>query len=131
LLGPSYHLRTGTGPHRKLNPGGGYRPPSYAEFDDLSLFAFGTGSLLLADTAKVGGFDNRDGTGIPNSSVQSCTYPAGSSLGSGVSTSSPKWDVNQDCIPDAYFEATSAKDMRDRLLAAVTGILDSSVSSTS
>ena len=124
-------LRQGSVPTGNVSPEAGNDLPGMQSLTTYTFFAFGTGSLLLADTAKVGGFDNRDGTGIPNSSVQSCTYPAGSSLGSGVSTSSPKWDVNQDCVPDAYFEATSAKDMRDRLLAAVTGILDSSVSSTS
>lgn len=104
--------------------------PGMQNLKIYTFFAYGSGSLLLADTAKVGGFDNGDGNNNPNPTMQACTYPIGSSLGAGISTSSPKWDANQDCIPDAYFEATSGKDMRDQMANAISNILAGSASGT-
>jgi len=35
-----------------------------------------------------------------------------SKLGSGASTSNPEWDIDKDCVPDTYFDASEGGDSR-------------------
>jgi hypothetical protein len=51
------------------------------------------GSALLASASKYGGFEDRNNNGSADLTGQSCTYPAGSSLGTGTGTSSAEWDA--------------------------------------
>ncbi len=95
-----------------------------------TFYAFGNVNAreLLHSTAKAGAFDDKNGDNLPDATGQTCTYPAGSPLGTGTSTSSVEWDTNADCIADAYFESSNADDMRDNLMAAITSILERSSS---
>jgi type IV pilus assembly protein PilY1 len=88
------------------------------------------GAGVLASAAKFGGFLDRDGNGLPNATGQSCTYPAGSSLGSGTGTSSPEWDVDQDCVPDTYFDASDGGDLQAQINNAIVSILKRAASGT-
>jgi type IV pilus assembly protein PilY1 len=89
------------------------------------------GAAVLASGAKFGGFVDQDGNSLPNATGQSCTYPAGSSLGSGTSTSSPEWDVDQDCVPDTYFDASDGSDLEAQINYAIVSILKRAASGTS
>ncbi len=95
-----------------------------------SFYAFGNANAreLLHSTAKAGAFIDKNGNNLPDATGQTCTYPAGSPLGSGTSTSSAEWDTDKDCVADAYFESSNADDLRDRLMAAITSILQRSSS---
>ena len=83
-----------------------------------TFFAFGTGSQILQDTAKVGGFQDQNGNNIPDPG---------------------EWDkVNNltgaavpDGVPDTYFESSDAFQLKARLLAAITSILQRSTSGSS
>ena len=83
-----------------------------------TFFAFGTGSTLLSDAAKVGGFVDRNDNGIPDLPQE---YDRINNV-TGVTGS--------DGIPDNYFEASDAAVMADRLRAAIYSILGQSTSST-
>ena len=90
-----------------------------------------TGAALLASAAKYGGFDDRNSNGVPDSTGQTCTYPAGSNLGSGTSTSSPEWDADADCTPDTYFDASEGGDLEGQVNKAIAAILRKAASGTS
>ncbi len=81
------------------------------------------GAALLSSAAKYGGFEDQNGDNLPDAGGQTCTYPAGSSLGTGASTSSPEWDQDQNCIPDTYFEASGGADIEKQINAAISAIL--------
>ena len=84
-----------------------------------TFFAFGSGSNILKDSAKYGGFEDKNGNNLPDLTAE--------------------WDqVNNlsgatgpDGVPDTYFESNSADDMKDRLVAAINSILRRSSSGTS
>lgn len=84
-----------------------------------TFYAFGTGSNLLKDTAKMGGFEDRN---------NSLTFDTGD-----------VWDqynnytgaLGADGVPDTYFESSNADDMRDRFVAAINSIMRRSQSGTS
>lgn len=91
-----------------------------------------TGAALLASAAKYGGFEDRDGNNAVNlTGSQTCTYPVGSNLGSGSSTSNPEWDLNQDCVPDTFFDASGGEDLEAQINAAIAAILKKAASGTS
>ncbi|MCK5188129.1 MAG: hypothetical protein KAR43_13455, partial [Deltaproteobacteria bacterium] len=75
-----------------------------------SVFAFGSGSQLLMDAAKNGGFTDRNGNNIPDLDIE--------------------WDENGDGIPDTYFEAPSGNELAAELIAAITAILQRAASGT-
>jgi type IV pilus assembly protein PilY1 len=101
------------------------------------------GAGVLASAAKFGGFDdkNRDNV-IDLTGSQACTYPVGSPLGSGTSTSNPEWDQHgfnastgeydgpPDCIPDTYFSADEGGDLEKTVNKAIADILKRSASGT-
>ena len=89
------------------------------------------GAGVLASAAKFGGFIDQDRNGLPNATGQSCTYPASSPLGSGIGTSSPEWDVDQDCVPDTYFDASGGSDLEAQINNAIVSILKRAASGTS
>jgi type IV pilus assembly protein PilY1 len=91
----------------------------------------GAGSQLLASSAKYGGFEDRDSNGVPNSTGQTCTYPAGTTLGSGSSNSSLEWDLDQNCIPDTYFDASEGGNLEATINKAIADILKRAASGTS
>lgn len=84
-----------------------------------TFYAFGNGSRLLQDAAKMGGFEDRN---------NNLAFDAGD-----------VWDQynnytggsGADGIPDTYFESSNADDMRDRFVAAINSILRRSQSGTS
>ena len=75
-----------------------------------AVFAFGTDSQLLKDTAKNGGFIDRNGNKRPDL-VQ-------------------EWDDNGDGVPDTYFEASKGNDLEQKLLEAITAMLQRAASGT-
>ena len=90
------------------------------------------GAALLASAAKYGGFDDRNNdNAVDLTGSQSCTYPTGSKLGSGTSTSNPEWDLDRDCVPDTFFDASEGGDLEAQINAAISAILKKSASGTS
>ncbi|TAJ08269.1 MAG: hypothetical protein EPO61_09145 [Nitrospirae bacterium] len=86
-----------------------------------TFYAFGEdiGREILQTTAKAGGFEDRNGNNLPDLTeewdrVNNNTGAAGA-----------------DGIPDTYFESANADELQDRLLAAITSILQRSASGTS
>ncbi len=77
-----------------------------------TFYAFGQGGTLLADAAKVGGFNDINGDNLPGPDTR-------------------EWDDNADGVPDTFFESKNAFDLRERLMAAITDILKRSASGTS
>ncbi len=100
-------------------------------FYSVNAMGGASGASVLASAAKFGGFEDRNGNGLPDATAQTCTYPGGSLLGSGVATSSPEWDLNQDCIPDTYFEASQGADLKAKITQAIADILKRAASGTS
>jgi type IV pilus assembly protein PilY1 len=85
-----------------------------------SFFAFGNinGRGILAQTARLGGFEDANGDGIPQTG---------------------EWDKENnytgapgaDGIPDAYFESSNVDDLQDKMLATIASILRRSSSGSS
>ena len=91
-----------------------------------------TGATLLASASKYGGFNDRNSDNAVNlTGSQSCTYPTGSNLGSGTSTSNAEWDLDQDCVPDTYFDASEGGDLEGQISKAIAEILKRAASGTS
>jgi type IV pilus assembly protein PilY1 len=85
-----------------------------------TFYAFGQaiGREILQTTAKTGGFEDRNGNNQPDlveeyDKVNNYTGTAGA-----------------DGLPDTYFESADANDLRDRLVSAITSILQRSASGT-
>lgn len=78
-----------------------------------AVYTFGTSAAaktLLKEAAKNGAFTDSNGNNLPD--LQS------------------EWDVNNDGIPDTYFEANDADSMKDQIMAAITDILKRASSGT-
>lgn len=78
-----------------------------------SVYTFGTSAVartLLKEAAKNGAFTDSNANNLPD--VQS------------------EWDVDNDGIPDTYFEADDATSMESQLMAAITDILKRASSGT-
>jgi type IV pilus assembly protein PilY1 len=75
-----------------------------------TVFSFGTDSQLIKDTAKNGGFIDKNGNKRPDL-VQ-------------------EWDENGDGLPDTYFEASKGNDLEQKLLDAITAMLRRATSGT-
>jgi type IV pilus assembly protein PilY1 len=84
-----------------------------------TFLAFGSGARILQDAAKMGGFEDRNNNNLPDLTEE--------------------WDrmnnetgaAGADGIPDTYYESSDADQLHDRLLAAITSILQRSASGTS
>ncbi|UCG92347.1 MAG: hypothetical protein JSV97_01145 [candidate division WOR-3 bacterium] len=96
------------------DPGSGWGARELEDNQTLECFiiyAFGqSGSQLLKDAAKNGGFEDRNGNEIPDLQVE--------------------WDENSDNIPDNYFEAENGYELEAAIMKAIMEIL-SRVSSAS
>ena len=67
----------------------------YVTFYAVNAMGGPNGAALLASAAKYGGFDDRNNdNAVDLTGSQSCTYPTGSKLGSGTSTSNAEWDFD-------------------------------------
>ena len=80
------------------------------EITTYPVFAFGSGSQLLIDTAKNGGFIDRNGNDVPDLDIE--------------------WDKNGDGVPDNYFEAPDGNLLETQLIRAITAILQRGSSGT-
>ena len=89
------------------------------------------GATLLASAALYGGFVDQNNNNAVDPNSQTCTYPTGSKLGTGASTSHPEWDLNQDCVPDTYFDASEGGNLAQQINAAIADILKKAASGTS
>lgn len=85
-----------------------------------SFFAFGNinGRGILAQAARLGGFEDANGDGIP----QTSEWDKENNI-TGAST--------PDGVPDAYFESSNVDDLQDKLLATIASILRRSASGSS
>lgn len=91
-----------------------------------------TGAALLASAAKYGGFEDRNNdNAVDLTGSQTCTYPTGSNLGSGASTSNTEWDLDRDCVPDTFYDASEGGDLAAQINAAIAAILKKAASGTS
>jgi len=88
------------------------RLPGVQNLTVYPFFAFGGGSELLKDAAKVGGFEDKNKDGLPGPDPK-------------------EWDKDGDGVPDTYFESQSADTLKARLIAAISAILQRSASGTS
>ena len=75
-----------------------------------TIFAFGTGSTLLRDASKNGGFIDKNGNDRPDLQEE--------------------WDEDNDGEPDTYFVASEGYDLEEQLLSAITDILGRVTSGT-
>lgn len=75
----------------------------------FTIAAFGSGSGLLRDAARNGGFTDLNGNGRPDATGE--------------------WDTDQDGSPDTYYEAGDASLLGEKLLQAAVNILASGASS--
>ena len=90
------------------------------------------GAALLASAAKYGGFEDRNNdNAVDLTGSQVCNYPAGSRLGSGPSTSNPEWDLDKDCVPDTFFDASDGGSLEAQINEAIAAILKKAASGTS
>jgi len=95
--------------------------PGFENVTVYTFFAFGEplGRELLKTAAKTGGFEDSNGNNKPDllaeyDAVNNYTGAKGA-----------------DGLPDTYFESADADDLRDKLVAAITSILQRSASGTS
>jgi type IV pilus assembly protein PilY1 len=110
---------TGNGTIAVLNVTG-HCLPGTQNVTVYSFFAFGNinGRGILAQTARLGGFEDLNGDGIPQTG---------------------EWDkennytgaATPDGIPDAYFESSNVDDLQDKMLATIASILRRSSSGSS
>ena len=98
--------------------------PDDQEITLYTVFAFGSGSQLLMDASKNGGFIDRDGDKKPDT-VGDPRGGEWSDLGSNL-----EWDEDGDGIPDTYFEAPSGNELGAKIIQAITAILQRSASGT-
>ncbi|MDZ4856502.1 MAG: hypothetical protein SGJ26_16890 [Nitrospirota bacterium] len=101
--------------------------PGFQNITVYTFYAFGKpiGREILQTAAKTGGFEDRNGNNQPDlaeeyDKVNNATGTTGSTVSG----------CNADCIPDTYFESADADDLRDKLVSAITSILQRSASGT-
>jgi type IV pilus assembly protein PilY1 len=98
----------------------GHDLPGMQNVTIYTFFAFGNiaGREILMQTAKMGGFEDINSNGIPESGeydkINNVTGASGA-----------------DGIPDTYFESNDVDDMKDKLIAVLSSILQRSTSGTS
>jgi len=104
----------------------------YVSFYAVNAMGGQTGATLLASASKYGGFQDLNGdNAVALAGTQTCTYPAGSNLGTGSSTSNPEWDVDKDCVPDTFFDASDGGGLQAQIQNAINAILKQAASGTS
>ncbi|MDH4188524.1 MAG: hypothetical protein OEV08_16175, partial [Nitrospira sp.] len=109
----------------------------YVTFYGVNALGRKAGANLIASAAKYGGFidKNNDGTSNFNpTSGQTCTYPAGSNIDPGTGGpyySDPEWDIDRDCVPDTFYDATDGKKLVAQIQNAINDILKQASAGTS
>lgn len=104
----------------------------FVTFYSVNAMGGPAGATLLASAAKYGGFQDRNNdNAVDLTGSQTCTYPAGSNLGSGSSTSNAEWDLDQNCVPDTFFDASEGGDLEAQITKAINEILKRAASGTS
>src|SRR2546425_4584824 len=108
------------------------------------------GASLLASAARYGGFTDRNNDKQPNiptslsdtaNNPQTCTPGSafsnlsatlpGGATGFVNGVSNAEWDLDGDCIPDTYFDASQSGDLQDQINKAIADILKRAASGTS
>jgi len=99
-----------------------------------TFFAFGNinGRSILAQTAKLGGFEDKNNNNVPDNGVTATPGPC-------VTGGPCEWDkennytgaTTPDGIPDAYFESSNVDDLQDKMLATIASILRKSAAGSS
>src|SRR5215470_17899700 len=103
----------------------------YVSFYAVNAMGGPAGATLLSSASKYGGFTDLNGdNAVALAGSQTCTYPAGSNLGTGSSTSNPEWDANQDCVPDTFFDASDGGGLSAQIQNAINAILKQAASAT-
>lgn len=98
-----------------------------------TFFAFGNiaGRELLMHTAQLGGFEDKNGNGIPDNGQT----PAGACIAAGPceydSIVNATGAAGADGWPDNFFESSNVDDLQERLMATITAIIRKSASGTS
>ncbi|TKB60521.1 MAG: hypothetical protein E8D49_05320 [Nitrospira sp.] len=98
----------------------GHCLPGTQNVSVYTFFAFGNinGGSILAQTAKLGAFEDANNDGIP----QTAEWDKENNL-TGVAT--------PDGVPDAYFESSNVDDLQDKMLATIASILRKSAAGSS
>ncbi|TKB65470.1 MAG: hypothetical protein E8D47_07240 [Nitrospira sp.] len=98
----------------------GHCLPGTQNLSVYTFFAFGNinGRSILAQTARLGAFEDSNNDGIP----QTSEWDKENNF-TGVAT--------PDGIPDAYFESSNVDDLQDKLLATISSILRKSAAGSS
>jgi type IV pilus assembly protein PilY1 len=98
----------------------GHDLPGFQNVTVYSFFAFGSinGREILMQAARQGGFEDQNGNNLPDLTAE---YDRVNN-DTGV--------LVPDGIPDTYFESQNVDDLRDKLLAAITSILQKAASGT-
>lgn len=101
----------------------------------IGLWLGGTGEQSLKNVAMYGGFDRYktwpdDLTGYPQGicSVDDCSDYIGGKAGKGspctpLPPSTPDWDKDGNGIPDTFFSASDAKEIKNAMMSAILDIL--------
>jgi type IV pilus assembly protein PilY1 len=99
----------------------GHDLPGFQNVTVYTFFAFGniSGREILMQAARQGGFEDANGNSLPD--LQSEWDSVDNVTGLAV----------PDGIPDTYFESQNALDIKDKLFAALTSILQKAASGTS
>jgi type IV pilus assembly protein PilY1 len=99
----------------------GHDLPGFQNATVYSFFAFGNinGREILMQAARQGGFEDQNGNNLPDLTSE---YDRVNN-DTGV--------LVPDGVPDTYFESQNVDDLRDKLLAAITSILQKAASGTS
>jgi type IV pilus assembly protein PilY1 len=98
--------------------GAGSDLPGLQNLTIYTFFAFGTGANLLKDAAKVGGFIDKNGNGLPDNASE---YDQVNNITGALGA---------DGVPDNYFEAVDAFQLESSLIATISAILHDSSSGT-
>jgi type IV pilus assembly protein PilY1 len=103
----------------------------------VGLFMGGTGVTAMKNIAMYGSFDNSTKTwpdSRTNFPTSSCTMTdCGSGTGSGCTAlpaSSPDWDKDANSVPDTFFPANSALEIKDSIISVILDILQQATSGT-
>lgn len=99
----------------------GHDLPGFQNVTVYSFFAFGNivGREILMQAAKQGGFEDSNGNNLPD--LTSEYDKVNNDTGAAV----------PDGIPDTFFESQNVDDLKDKLLAAISSILQKAASGTS
>lgn len=101
-------------------------------FYAVNAFGGAAGAKNLAAAAAYGGFEDRDLDNQLDLRGQPCTFPSGSTLGSGTyaTGSNKEWDNDGNCIPDTYYSADGGDELTEQVKKAIADIMKRAASGT-